>query len=215
LSKILTAMKTDNRRKREGSRAEKRHNAILDAALKLFLEMGYAAVSMDDIIRASGGSKATLYKQFGNKEGVLAAVVDQLAKQMLKGIPLPDLSGPVPGEALRRFGLRLSSLAMSDLAIRQHRLAVSSASVYPQAARVWFEAGPNRVLKGLAEYLARETAAGRLRIKDPARAAHMFGGMVLFYHNMRLLIGLPRPSQAEVKAIVNEAVEVFIQRYQA
>jgi hypothetical protein len=39
--------------------------------------------------------------------------------------------------------------------------------------------------------------------------------MVLFYHNMRLLIGLPVPSQREIKAIVNEAVDLFLGRYQA
>lgn len=213
MTKTLADVKTDSRQKRGESRAERRHTAILDAAQKLLLENGYAAVSMDDIIRVSGGSKATLYKQFGNKEGILAAVVDQLAKQVLEGIPLADLSGPDPREALRQFGLHLCSLAMSDIAVRQHRLAVSSATAYPEAARVWFEAGPNRVLKGLADYLAKETAAGRLKIKDPVRAAHMFGGMVMFYHNMRLLIGLPRPSQPEVKAIVNEAVDLFVQRY--
>lgn len=215
VTKTRAAAGTNKRQPGGVSRAEKRHSAILNAALKLFLEKGYADVSMDDIIRVSGGSKATLYKQFGNKQGVLAAVVDQLAGQMLEDIQLPELSGSVPAETLRRFGVRLCDLALSEMAIRQHRLAVSNANVFPEAANVWFESGPNRVMVGLADYLARETAAGQLKIRNPMRAAHMFSGMIMFYHNMRRLVGLRPPSATEIRAIVDEAVEMFVRHYQA
>jgi len=207
-------MKTDRRRNSKTAQARKRHDAILDAAWKLFLESDYASVSMDDIIHMSGGSKATLYKQFGNKEGILTAVVDRLAKQMIEGIRVPKLMGVSPREALTRFGLHLCNLALSDMAIRQHRLAVANAVEFPKLARLWFENGPDQTFNGLTDYLSEEATAGRLKIKDPARAAHMFGGMVLFYHNMRMLIGLPRPSRAEIKGIVHEAVDLFLHHHQ-
>jgi len=197
------------------SRGEKRHDAILEAAWKLFLEKDYAYVSMDDIIRVSGGSKATLYKQFKNKEGILAAVIDRLAKEMIQGIRFPNLASVPPREALRQFGLHLCGLALDDMAVRQHQLAVANAVEFPQLARLWFETGPDQTMNGLADYLSGEATTGRLKIKDPARAARMFGGMVLFYHNMRRLIGLPAPPKAEIKAIVNEAVDIFLQRYLA
>jgi len=202
------------RMNRKTAQAEKRHEAIIEAAWKLFLEKDYASVSMDDIIRVSGGSKATLYKQFKNKEGILAAVTDHLAKQMIEGISLPNPTGVPPRAALRQIGLHLCGLALSDMAIRQERLAVANAAEFPKVARMWFETGPNRVMQKLAEYLSAEATAGRLKLKDPAQAAQMFGGMVLFYHNMRLLIGLPSPSPAEIKSIVNEAADLFLHRYQ-
>lgn len=213
--RTLTLMKTDRRRNSKAVQAQRRHDAILDAAWKLFLERDYASVSMDDIIHSSGGSKATLYKQFGNKEGILTAVIDRLAKQMIEGIRLPKLMGVPPREALTRFGLHLCRLALSGMAVRQHQLAVANAIEFPKLARLWFENGPDQTMNGLADYLSGEAATGRLKIKDPARAAHMFSGMLIFYHNMRLLIGLPSPSRAEVKGIVNEAVNLFLHHYQA
>jgi len=42
----------------------------------------------------------------------------------------------------------------------------------------------------------------------------MFGGMILFYQYLRLLTGLPSPSQGEIKAIANEAVDLFVESYQ-
>jgi len=187
---------------------------MIEAAWKLFLEKDYASVSMDDVIKISGGSKATLYKQFKNKEGLLTAVIDRLAKQMLEGVQQTRVTGLSPRETLLHFGLQLGRLALSDMAVRQHRLAVASAIEFPELSRLWFDNGPNQTMSGLADYLASETKAGRLKIKDPFQAAWTFGGMILCYHNMRLLIGAPGPSQTEIKAIVTEAVELFLSRYQ-
>jgi AcrR family transcriptional regulator len=61
------------RRKKE-PRSVHREN-IVSAASTLFMEKGIAATSMDDIAKAAGYSKATLYVYFENKEeivGILA-----------------------------------------------------------------------------------------------------------------------------------------------
>jgi hypothetical protein len=41
-----------------------------------FLERGYDAVSLDDIVHHAGGSKASIYKYFGSKEGLFKAICD-------------------------------------------------------------------------------------------------------------------------------------------
>ncbi|RYD43145.1 MAG: TetR/AcrR family transcriptional regulator, partial [Sphingomonadales bacterium] len=48
---------------------ERRQSAILDAAESLFLEQGYERTSLAEIVKTSGGSLATLYELFGNKQG--------------------------------------------------------------------------------------------------------------------------------------------------
>jgi len=206
---------TERSKNKKVSQGEKRHEAMIEAAWKLFLERDYSSVSLDDIIRISGGSKATFYKRFRNKEGILAAVIDRLAREMIEGISLPKLNGIPTREALRQFGLHLCGLALSDMAIRQHRLAVSSAVEFPKLSRLWYETGPNRVMSVLGDYFSDESKAGRLKIKNPAAAARMFAGMILFDYNMRLLIGTAHPSQAEIKETVNEATELFLNRYLA
>src|SRR3546814_3090605 len=53
---------------------ERRQSAILDAAESLFLEQGYERTSLAEIVKRSGGSLATLYELFVNKQGLLRAI---------------------------------------------------------------------------------------------------------------------------------------------
>ena len=193
----------------------KRRNEMIEAAYSLFMEKGYATASVDDIIRVSGGSKSSVYKYFGSKEGILKAVIESLAEEMLREFRLEFPSGGTPREALTRIGMVLIDLALSDNAISQHRHAVSHARAFPDVAKLWYESGPKRTMDGLAQFLEKEAAEGRLQIADPRRAALLFAGMIIFHENMRLLVGLPRPKRSELKDMVSEAVEVFLAAYGA
>jgi TetR/AcrR family transcriptional regulator, mexJK operon transcriptional repressor len=192
---------------------KKRRDAMVEAAYRLFVEKGYASVSVDDIIRESKGSKSSLYKFFGSKEGILKAVVESLADDMLQRISIDIPSGKSPRETLTRIGTVLVDLALSDNAINQHRQAVYNAKAFPELAKLWYESGPRRTFEGIADLLKKEAEQGRLRIANPERAALFFAGMIIFHNNMRLLVCLPRSKPSELKEIVSEAVEVFLAAY--
>ncbi|HEU5359899.1 MAG TPA: TetR/AcrR family transcriptional regulator [Candidatus Deferrimicrobiaceae bacterium] len=192
---------------------QNRRKAMIEAAYSLFIEKGYGSVSVDDIIRVSKGSKSSLYKFFGNKEGILKAVIESLAEEFLREIHLEFPSGGTPREALNRIGVVFADLALSDIAINQHRHAVSHVKAFPDLAKLWYESGPKRTMDGFANFLERETAAGRLRVADPARAAWFFLGMIIFHDNMRRLVCLPPSKRSELKKVVSEAVEVFLAAY--
>lgn len=194
---------------------DRRREAMLQAAYSLFMERGYESVSVDDIIRVAGGSKATLYKSFGNKEGILRAVVEALADEMLREFNVEFPSGRTVRESLLHIGTTLADLALSENAVNQHRHAAAHAHAFPGVAKLWFENGPRRSLHGIAAFLERETAAGRLRIDDPVRAAWLFGGMILFKNNMKLLVGLAPDKKSEIKRTVTEAVDTFLAAYGA
>jgi len=192
---------------------EKRRKAIIEAAYSLFIEKGYASVSVDEIIRVSKGSKSSLYKFFGNKEGILKAVIESLAEEFLREIHLEFPSAKTTRETLNRIGMVFADLALSDKAINQHRHAVSYAKTFPDLAKLWYESGPKRTMDGFAGFLEKENTAGRLRIADPYRAAWFFLGMIIFHDNMRRLVCLPCSKGSELKEMVSEAVEVFLAAY--
>ena len=195
------------------SAGDQRREAMIRAAYALFMERGYESVSVDDIIRVAGGSKATLYKFFGSKEGVLRAVVAELADTMLREFSAEFPAASSARESLTHVGTVLAELALSESAINQHRHAVAHARAFPDIARMWFESGPKRSVEGIAALLGRETAAGRLRVDDPVRAAWLFAGMIIFRDNMRLLAGLPPARKSEVRQTVARAVDVFLAAY--
>jgi len=59
---------------------------ILAAATELFATRGYAGAGVDRVAEDSGIAKTAIYYHFGNKEGLLAAVLERAATQWIDGI---------------------------------------------------------------------------------------------------------------------------------
>jgi len=193
--------------------SEQRRKAILDAAHSLFLSKGYAAVSVDEIVRAAGGSKSAVYQFFGGKKGLLAAVSESLAAKMLSEMDSGRVSGMSVRDSLFAMGLKLIRLILSEDAITQYRLAVNNLTVDPGLSRLWYTHGPETAFRGFARYLKKEVDAGRLRIKNCQRAADMFLGMLICKHNIAMSVGESAPTLKQMKQIVSEAVDIFLRAY--
>ena len=92
--------------KAERADAQKNRAKILEAAERLFASKGLADVSMDDVAAEAQVGKGTLYRRFGDKSGLAAALLDEketaLQQRMLSGPP-PLGPGAPPGERLTAF----------------------------------------------------------------------------------------------------------------
>lgn len=200
-------------RKKSKSPAERRRQAMMEAAYDLFIEKGYGAVTVDEIIQRSGGSKSSLYKFFGNKEGILGAVIEALANEMLGEIQVGALPNRSVRESLEQIGITVGRLALSANAINQYRLAIANVAAFPDLARLWFDKGPGTTFNGIAEYLKKEVALGRLNIENPDMAAQFLLGMIICKDNILMSIGDAGPSDVELKKIVVASVDVFLAAY--
>jgi AcrR family transcriptional regulator len=67
--------KTEAGRRRE-ERARHKRQRVADAALRLFLERGYAATTIEAIARDAAVAPATVYQAFGTKQAILARILD-------------------------------------------------------------------------------------------------------------------------------------------
>src|SRR5262245_20298011 len=67
---------------RQGTTRER----LLDAAIEMFAERGYAATGVDALCRRAGVAKTGLYWEFQNKVGLLNAVIDQVVAQWVDEI---------------------------------------------------------------------------------------------------------------------------------
>ena len=70
-------------RRRRVPRAE-RERQMVDAALALFAERGFDAVSMDEIAERSGITKPMLYNFFASKEGLYLACIEHVTRPMIE-----------------------------------------------------------------------------------------------------------------------------------
>jgi AcrR family transcriptional regulator len=87
---------------RERADAARNRRKVLTAAQSLFADRGVEGVTMDDVAAAAGVGKGTLYRRFGDKSGLAAALLDErerdLQARMLAG---PPPLGPDPAPNAR------------------------------------------------------------------------------------------------------------------
>lgn len=76
---------------------------LLDAAAALFAEHGYAATSVGMICARAGVARTALYWHFGNKEGLLAAVLEELGDRWIETIRASVYEADDPFERLDRL----------------------------------------------------------------------------------------------------------------
>ncbi|MBC7314087.1 MAG: TetR/AcrR family transcriptional regulator [Rhizobium sp.] len=68
--------------RRRSETMEENRAKLIAAARTAFAEQGYAAASMDELTARAGLTRGALYHNFGDKKGLLAAVVHQIDSEM-------------------------------------------------------------------------------------------------------------------------------------
>ena len=191
------------------ARAERRRTALLDAARTVFVERGYAEATLDDVIARAGGSRATLYKQFGGKEGLFAAVIGEICAGMVA--PLADARAHRPPEdALLAFGRSFMASLMAPDSLALYRAVIGNAQQVPGLATAVYRSGPIVAAERLAAFLRQWQGLGLIDLADPDLAARHFLEMVKGDLHFRALVGVDRPSQQEIVSCVKSAVELFM-----
>jgi AcrR family transcriptional regulator len=180
-------------------RAEARKNQILDAALLVFAQHGFAAARMDEIARVSGLSKGALYWYFPSKDALILALLQRLLASQLQYLQvLTESRGPI-GERFFLFGRQfidaLTSLPqLTSLLLEFYALAARQDEVR-QFFREFF-----RQYRAVIEGLFRQgIEQGEFRAMDTAEASQQFlalgEGLLLLYAFGSLTTPLPQSVQ--------------------
>src|SRR3546814_16687788 len=83
-----------------GERGEKRVRQFIEAATEVFLEKGYRNARLSDIVARAGGSLAILYRVFGDKEGLVHAIMEESIRSFGEGLDILRDPGLPPERAL-------------------------------------------------------------------------------------------------------------------
>ncbi|MGH2340168.1 TetR/AcrR family transcriptional regulator [Segnochrobactraceae bacterium EtOH-i3] len=194
-------------------RQEEKRKVIMEAARAVFRRLGYDGASMNDIAQEAGVSKATLYVYFTSKEGLFAALIDDVRAC------LPDGEIPIDPEAdvetaLTAFGRKILKKITSDENVELLRLVMGASDKFPELGRMFYDAGPGLGLRMVTGYLENQVARGTLRIDDIETAAHqLLELMQTRFTRMRLFNIAPAPDAAAIEASVAAGVRVFLAAY--
>jgi AcrR family transcriptional regulator len=150
-------------------------DAILDLAVRVFLERGYDGASLDDIARAAGITKASIYYHVRGKEELLARGVGRAFDALYAALEEP---GAKSGSAVAR----LRHIVRRTIEI--------SVAMLPEVALLLRVRGNTRAERRIVErrrefdhliarYVARAQRAGELRRDvDPRLATRLLFGML-------------------------------------
>ncbi|MFF7442588.1 TetR/AcrR family transcriptional regulator [Streptomyces sp. NPDC008122] len=170
---------------KERADAARNRVAVLEAAARLFAEQGVEAVSMDQVAAAAGVGKGTLFRRFGDKSGLAAALLDARERVLQEAIlhgPPPLGPGAPDEERLAAFLDAYFDYLLEHLAlVRMSETATPGARYRIGAYRFWH----------------RHVAILLASAPDPDHAAHALLAAVAADHVAALL---PELGEARMRA---------------
>lgn len=188
--------------------------AIMASAKQLFARHGYSGVSMDAIAAGAGVSKLTLYSHFKSKALLFQTAVAEKCRDFTP----PDFfdpDSPLPlRERLRNIGNGFIGLVMNDEALEFYRMLCAQGADGNRLGKLFYAAGPARNLAQMSGLLERACAAHELSITDTVSAAGHFFSLLQGTPHVKVLIGeSSRPSTRQLRAHVDEVVDLFLRAY--
>jgi len=160
-----------------------RREAILDAAHALFMERGWEAVTIADVLAAADISKGGFYHHFGAKEDLLTGIAERLTAQSLAATEA--VRHEATGDALAKLKAFLAGSVRwkaENLVEMRYLTDVLSKPGNDILFRRVFDATSAAVVPVLEDLIAEGAAEGVFDVVDPRLAAEIIVG---FSHGRR------------------------------
>jgi AcrR family transcriptional regulator len=193
------------------SRGEVRNNKLQKVAADLFLKRGYDGVTIDKIVELAGGSKSTIYSEFGGKCGLFISSIENLCRESNEPLTKINYTGLNLEESLKKLSFHILKLITAKRSVELHRLAIGEALNCPEVGEAWYTHGPARTasfIQSVLESHRHELRKTTIPIEQMAAILHdSLTGDVLY----RLLAGVGKhEDDAELERLASAAVGVIL-----
>lgn len=168
-----------------------RRDALLETAMRAFLDNGYGQTTIEAIASEARVAKRTIYATVGDKADLFVAVVRRLGDRVVHS------DGDADRE-LRPFCIQLMELMLSDEAIGLHRLVISEAAHFTDVAQRLYANGAHRYIDVLETMVGTRPAAEQL-----------FTLLLGERHRRRLFCLEAAPRRDEIVAHVDQTLALF------
>lgn len=184
-----------------GDYAARRLAAIKEAAFEVLAEKGYKAASMLEIARRAKASNETLYKWFGNKQGLFKALVEDNARDARDLLEKALSDGSDPIDALSRLGPVLLGIVTGEKAVALNRAAAGDVFETATLGGTIADYGRETIVPLLSAIFERAGKDGLLTIDEPREAAETYINLLIGDLQIRRVIGVsPPPARREAEA---------------
>ncbi|HIF97835.1 MAG TPA: TetR/AcrR family transcriptional regulator [Myxococcales bacterium] len=184
----------------DASQPETTREAILEAARGRFLRFGPRKTTMDEVARAAGCSRTTLYAHFRNMEDLYGSLLNQDAEAFIRDASNAVASESSTGRKIRRI-VEITRATYARNNILRMAFTGDSEMSIERVANVYTRDQEGRIIDLLSSVLEQGIAEGRIRRIDPERVAY------LMFHLGTLLVEREVSDAADFE--FNEILEVM------
>jgi AcrR family transcriptional regulator len=193
------------------TRAEVRSGKLRAVAADLFLKRGYDGVTIDEVVQLAGGSKSTVYSEFGGKCGLFINSIETLCREANETLAKIDYTGLNLEQSLKKLAFHILKLISAKRSVDLHRLAIGEAATCPEVGEAWYTHGPART----ASFVRAVFESHRSELRNTSVPVDR---LAVFLHDSltgdvlyRLLAGVTkRESDGELERTANAIVDVFL-----
>ncbi|HEX3503888.1 MAG TPA: TetR/AcrR family transcriptional regulator [Xanthobacteraceae bacterium] len=189
--------------------AERRHMALLETAMRLFLERGLDAVSIDEIAKRAGVAKRFLYARYRDKSELFAAAVEHMIVEKLQELHAFQPPRRRVEFGLVEFGRKLRETATAPDGLALMRLFISAAPKFPGLVQRFYDRNRRRGTSEVQRILAFYAERGEIELKEPQLMAEQFAMSVAGFAQRLALFGV-RETPEEEERRLRAAVGLFL-----
>jgi AcrR family transcriptional regulator len=201
--------------KNKASKSVAKREEIKLAATEIMIEFGYEDTSLEAICQRANCSKSAIYQYFGNKQGLLAALTEDVALELSQALHAFHLQELNVADALLMYAELALARILNDKHIAVVRATISSLGRHSELGPIYFKVGAKTAQTALTQYFKMKMDSKELGISDPDWAAHEFQGLLFWERLVAQVVGAQQsPSEEEIKEHSKKVVDTFLKRYQ-
>lgn len=169
-----------------------RQAQVLEAALALLVAGGEKAITTAGLARAANCSKESLYKWFGDREGVLSAMIAYQASK----VRVPSVATAINRSRdafvsdFEAFGKDLLTVLSGQTSLALNRLAIGQVSAHDsELGDMLVSKGRSAVASRAKTLLEAARRAGHVRFDETQEAFNTFYGLLVGDFHVRMMLG--------------------------
>jgi TetR/AcrR family transcriptional regulator, mexJK operon transcriptional repressor len=189
--------------------AQRRHAVLLETAMRLFLERGLDAVSVDEIAKQSAVAKRFIYGRYRDKSELFVAAIEHAVADRLDALHAFKLPQGRAAHGLLAFGRMLLDIALQPETLALQRLFISSAPRFPDLAKLFIARNRHRFVGEIERVLVHYADKREIELATPQLMAEQFFISVAGIPQRGALLGW-RETPQEQERRLRTAVHLFL-----
>jgi len=191
-------------------RAEARRDEVLDAALGLFTEHGYAMTRVEDIAARAGISKGTVYLYFESKEALMAGLIDRalspIALNMLSTI---NTIGVDPRTVFKTIGSLVAGKLGDPEVFAVPALILRESTQFPELAAIYRRDVIDKVFPAMVQLIEHQIELGHFRPVDAELTIRSLIGPIIAHLVMAEVFGIIPKGGLQMNRMIEQHIDIL------